>query len=117
MVLTVVVGFSWGGWVTGGTAASRAKDAAEDATAQLAANICAFRFLRAGDAATQLAALKKESSYSQKSAIEDGGWVTLAGAKEPVEGAAALCADQLAKADLQAQAAPVAEAAASTTPS
>jgi hypothetical protein len=117
MVLTVVVGFTWGGWVTAGTATSRAKDAAETATAQLAANICAFRFLHANDAATQLAALKKESSYSARSAIQDGGWVTLAGAKEPVEGAAQLCADQLMKADLQAQAAaPVADAA-STKPS
>jgi hypothetical protein len=116
MVLTIIVGFTWGGWVTGSAAVDRAKDAAENATAELAANICAFRFLHADDAGTQLAALKKESSYNRSSVIEDGGWVTLAGAKEPIDGAAGLCADQLMKAEVQAQAAPVAETADATKP-
>jgi hypothetical protein len=101
VVLTVIVGFNWGGWVTGGTAIDRAKDAAEGAKAELAADICAYRFLGANDAGAQLAALKKESSYSRSSVIEKGGWVTLAGAKEPVDGAAQLCADQLMKAELE----------------
>jgi hypothetical protein len=111
VVLTVIVGFTWGGWVTGGSAMDRAKDAAEDAKAALAADICAYRFLGASDAGAQLAALKEASSYNRRSVIEKGGWVTLAGAKEPVDGAAQLCADHLMKADLPAGAAPVADAA------
>ena len=33
---TMVIGFTWGGWVTGATAADRAKQAAQVAEAQLA---------------------------------------------------------------------------------
>ena len=35
--LTILVGFAWGGWVTGGTSKEMAQDAAADARAQLAA--------------------------------------------------------------------------------
>jgi hypothetical protein len=109
MVVTVIVGFTWGGWVTGGSAADRAEDAAEGAVAALAADICAFRFLQAGDAGTQLTALKEESSYKRNSALEEGGWVTFAGAEKPVSGAARLCAERLMEAELKSAATPVAE--------
>src|SRR3569623_1392988 len=110
MVLTIILGFTWGGWVTPGSAAAKAKDAANDATVELAASICAYRFLHANDAGAQLAALKKESSYNRSSVIEKGGWVTFAGAKEPIDDAAGLCADRLMKAEVQAQATPAAAA-------
>jgi hypothetical protein len=102
MVLTVIVGFTWGGWVSGGSAKERAETAAESAVAKLAADICAFRFLAAPDVATQLSALKDEASYERDDMIVDGGWVTFAGAKEPVHGAAQLCADHLAEVELPA---------------
>ena len=40
VVATIVVGFAWGGWVTGGTATRMASDAADGARAQLAATAC-----------------------------------------------------------------------------
>ncbi len=36
IVATMVIGFTWGGWVTGGTATKMAADAAAGASAQLA---------------------------------------------------------------------------------
>lgn len=105
IVLTMIVGFTWGGWVTGGTARENAENAAENATAKLAASICAYRFLRGPDASAQLAALKEASSWERDSLIEDGGWVTFASMDKPVRGAADMCADQLASAEL-----PVADA-------
>ena len=36
VVVTVVIGFTWGGWVTGGTATRMAADAAAGARAQMA---------------------------------------------------------------------------------
>lgn len=113
VVLVPVIGFTMGGWVTGGTAADQAKTSAEQATASLAADICAFRFLAAPDAAVQLAALQKESSYSRGDFLEKGGWVTFAGAKEPIQAAGSLCAQKLADAKLPAAATPVAEVPAS----
>ncbi len=95
-VATVIVGFNWGGWVTGGTASKMATDAATGAQAQLAAADCISRFQKGPDATNQFAALKKASSYDRKDIIQKGGWVTMAGSKDPVPGAADLCAQQLA---------------------
>jgi hypothetical protein len=111
VVATMVVGFTWGGWVTGGTATERAEKAAGEAVAMLAAEICAHNFLQAGDAHVQLSALKEERSSQRRSILENGGWVTLAGAEKPVRGASALCADRLMEAELAPATMPVADAA------
>ena len=95
IVATIVVGFVWGGWVTGGTAARMAKDAADGGRAQLAAATCVVRFDQGPDAAAQLAALKKAESYQRSDLIEKGGWVTMPGSKVPVEGAALICSQKL----------------------
>lgn len=94
-VATVIVGFAWGGWVTGGTAGQRAAQAATDARAELAATICVNRFAKGPDAAAQLVSLKATDSWDQDKFIEAGGWVTLPGTDGPIAGAAQLCARQL----------------------
>ena len=111
-VLTMIVGFTWGGWVTGGTATEMAEEAAERSTAKLAAAVCVERFVNSQDAALQLAALKETSRWKQKSFVADGNWATLAGMEEPVSGAAELCAEQLAGMELPAEA--IIESTAST---
>ncbi|WP_228255775.1 hypothetical protein [Pollutimonas thiosulfatoxidans] len=93
--MTMVVGFTAGGWVTGGTAAQQAETSTEAAVAQLAASICANRFLAAPDAQYQLTQLQEVDSWKQDSFIEEGGWVTFANMEHPVEGAADLCAEKV----------------------
>jgi hypothetical protein len=95
VVATVVIGFTWGGWVTGGTATRMAAEAAAGANAQMAAADCIIRFESGSDATAQLAALKKAESYSRSDMIEKGGWATMPGSKEPVQGAALICAEKL----------------------
>ena len=95
IVATMVIGFTWGGWVTGGTAAKMAADAAAGASAQLAAADCIHRFESGPDAIAQLAVLKKAESFNQSDLIEKGGWATMPGSKDPVAGAALICAQQL----------------------
>lgn len=104
--LTMVIGFSAGGWVTGGTATDRVNASTEQAVATLAANICANRFLAAADAQTKLAALKKVDSWKQDTFIEEGGWVTFASMKKPIDGAAEICANKLVAVDAPAVEAP-----------
>ena len=88
VIATIVLGFTWGGWVTGGTAAEREAEAREAGRAQLAATICVARFVDAADAAVQLAALKDESSWRRADTIADAGWTTPLGLDGPVSGAA-----------------------------
>jgi|HubBroStandDraft_6_1064221.scaffolds.fasta_scaffold776658_2 hypothetical protein len=92
---TVVVGFTWGGWVTGGTATTMAMDAADAARTQLAAAVCISRFQSGPDASEQLVALKKTDSYERGDIIKRGGWATMPGSKTPVAGAADVCAQRL----------------------
>jgi hypothetical protein len=95
VVATIVVGFAWGGWVTGGSAAAMANSAAEGAQTKLAAAICAAQFNGSPDAAVQLAALNKLDHWDRADFIKKGGWASLPGLKDPVSGAADLCAEQL----------------------
>ena len=74
IVATIVVGFAWGGWVTGGTATRMASDAADGAQARLASASCVIRFNQGSDAVAQLAALKKANSYERGDIIKKGGW-------------------------------------------
>ena len=96
----------------GGTAQERVDAAGERAAAELAASICVHRFLAAPDAGAKLAELKKESRWSRDDLVQDAGWTTFAAAEEPVDGAAELCAEKLAEAELPATAAAPAEEAA-----
>ncbi|WP_119417746.1 hypothetical protein [Desertibaculum subflavum] len=100
---TIAIGFTIGGWVTGGTSARMVSSAAEDARSQLVATICVQRFTAAADARDQLARLKAESLWERDDFIEKGGWATPAGFEQPVAGAADLCADQLADMTLPAK--------------
>jgi hypothetical protein len=96
VIATIVVGFAWGGWVTGGSAEEMAQTAAEDARHQLVASVCVDRFMAAGNARAQLVELKGlSSSYRQGEFIEDGDWAMVPGTGEASDAAAELCAEQL----------------------
>lgn len=90
---TMILGFSWGGWVTGGTAQQMVEDALEQGRAEVAAAVCIERFMKEADAGVQLASLKEQSSWQRESFIEDGGWSTIGG--KAYDDAAELCAERL----------------------
>lgn len=95
MIATIIVGFSWGGWTTSGTALAMADKAAESARATLAAEICTAQFNRNPNSAAQLTALNKLENWDRSDFIRKGGWANMPGLKEPVSGSADLCAQQL----------------------
>ncbi len=107
-VATMIVGFSWGGWVTGGSAQAMTEKAAQQGHQELAAAVCAEHFAGAPDAHAQLAAFKDiTSSYQRDKFVEDGGWATMPGASSATRQDASACADGLLKLELP----PVKEAA------
>ena len=108
VILTAAVGFSWGGWVTGGTAREMAEQSAAQARHELTAVVCVDRFMAAPDIATQLIALKGiDRSYQRSKFVEDGGWAimpvssnaeaSMSGSSSDHRKAAGLCAEELAK--------------------
>ena len=111
VVLATIVGFSWGGWTTGGTAREMAEDSAAQARQELAAVVCVDRFMAAPDADVQLAGLQEmTSSYERGKFVRDGGWAIIVPASSPGDRkasaddrkAAGLCADELAKREIPA---------------
>ena len=99
-VVSAIVGFTWGGWVTGGTAETGAAQRASAAVVVALAPVCVERFQRAADVSENLAALKKADSWSQGDFIEKGGWATSPGSKaaDQVSAVAKACATLLAPA-------------------
>ena len=109
VVVATIVGFSWGGWVTGGSAREMAEESAAQARQELAAVVCVDRFMAAPDVGDQLTALKEiTSSRAQGKFVEDGGWAIIVPASSPTDykaradhrEAAGLCAEELAKREM-----------------
>lgn len=97
VIATIVVGFSWGGWVTGGTSQTMAKAAGDTARGELASAICVERFNTAPDAAAKLAEFKAiPDSYKKRQFVEAGGWATMPGQTTPDTRGAEGCVTALA---------------------
>jgi hypothetical protein len=80
-VASMVIGFSWGGWMTGGTAIKLADERANTAVVAALTPICVEKFLQNSDAKANLAVLQKISSnWEQGQYLEKGGWATRPGA-------------------------------------
>jgi hypothetical protein len=109
VIAATVVGFSWGGWVTGGSAQEMAEESAAQARQELAAVVCVDRFMAAPDAGVQLTALQEITTpRGQGKFVEDGGWAIIVPASGPTDykaraddrKAAGLCAEELAKREM-----------------
>ena len=94
-VATIVVGFAWGGSVTGGSAKRMAEAAAAGSRDTLVAAVCVDQFQAGGDAEAQLAALKLLQIYSRGLFIEKGGWAVMPDKSSASRAATSLCANQL----------------------
>ena len=92
---TLIVGFYWGGWVTGGAAKEMAQKSATVALVTALAPICVDKFQRSTDAATNMTELKKASSWQQSSFIEKGCWATFSGSDQANSSVADACATLL----------------------
>lgn len=91
-ILTIIIGFAWGGWVTGGTAQERI----DKAVLPLAAEICVSKFKTDSDFEKHLAALKKEESWKRDGYIEEKGkWAVMVGDDASKDGVADACVEKL----------------------
>jgi len=94
-VATLVIGFTWGGWVTGGTAREKAQKDVSTALVSALSPICVDKFQHSADAASNLIEFKKVSSWQQGSFIEKGGWATMPGGEPANAAVAQACATML----------------------
>ena len=90
-VVLAVVGFNWGGWVTGGTADKMVEAAIVDRLVP----ICVGQFNKDANKAKKLAALMKTQSWMRGDFVAKQGWATMPGSKEANSDVAESCAEKI----------------------
>lgn len=97
-VALAVVGFNWGGWVTGGTAEKAAGARVEAALVSALTPICVAQFQKNPKAQASLVALKETKDWERWEYVSKGGWATMPGSSaEPNRDVATACAEALTK--------------------
>ena len=97
IVIVLIIGFNWGGWVTGGTAQTAAAATAKAAVITRLAPICVAQFQQDPGKAQKLVAFKALSSYERGDYASEQGWTIMPGEEKADSGVAAACADLLMK--------------------
>jgi hypothetical protein len=91
-IALAIVGFTWGGWVTGSSAEMRAKQSATATMVAVLAPICVDQFQRSLDAPVKQAELLKISTWEQGSYVQKAGWATMPGSTSADMAVAKACA-------------------------
>ena len=92
MVLTMIVGFNWGGWVTGGTAQKMAEVTAKSAVIQRLVPFCVNQFNQDPAKEQKLTELKAASTWGRGDYVQKQGWATMSGEEKPDRRVAEECA-------------------------
>ncbi len=94
-IVLAAIGFSWGGWVTGGTAQEMAEEMAENAVVDRLAPICVTQFNYDSNSAQNFKELKEIDSWKRSDFVEEQGWATMPGEKNPDNKVSNRCAEML----------------------
>ena len=94
-IALAVVGFNWGGWVTGGTARAMATDQSRTDVVAALSLICVDQSKRDPQLAERVAAIKTASSWSRGDLVAKNGWATMPGATEANSQVARDCAEKV----------------------
>ena len=97
-ILTMIVGFSWGGWTTNSTAHQLALKQADAAVTAALVPICLAGEKADAARAKKLGELTAiASSYEQTEFVMKTGWATFPGQEDPNRAVAEVCASALLK--------------------
>ena len=99
-VVTMIIGFSYGGWTTSSTSARLAKVQADAAVTTALVPICVAKSKADGAGAKkigELRALAMTSSYEQQEFVTKTGWATVPGSEDANSDVAGACAAALLK--------------------
>ena len=94
-ILTMIIGFSLGGWVTGSTAQRMAEETSADAVVARLVPICIAQFNQDPEKDKKLKELKEKSRWERDTYVKEQGWATMPYEKEPDSSVAEKCAEQI----------------------
>lgn len=90
-VFVGVVGFSWGGWVTGGTADTRATAMARNQVIAAIVPVCLDMARVDPDRVAHIDTIRKATTYKRHDAVMETGWATIPGTDVPDRDIAQAC--------------------------
>ena len=96
-IVLAIIGFSWAGWVTAGTAQEMARQMADDAVVARLAPICVEQFNQVSEKDEKLEMLNETDSWQRGDFVVKQGWATMPGEKEADSAVAVKCAVLLAE--------------------
>jgi hypothetical protein len=97
-VLTMILGFSYGGWTTGDTAARLAKQNADMAVTAALVPVCIAQSKADSTVLKKMGELRLlTSSYEQRDFVTKTGWATVPGSADANSDVAEACAAALLK--------------------
>jgi alpha/beta superfamily hydrolase len=86
--VAMILGFGWGGWVTGSTSRART----DEAVLASRAAICVAQFMKAPNHSQDLKAFREADSWTRREVIERGGWDKMPGQEKASDAVADACA-------------------------
>jgi len=96
-LVTMYVGFNFGGWVTNGGAVAMAKETAATAVAERLGSICVAQFNRDKAKSEKLVEMKGKDAWEIGRFIDAQSWAIMPGDEKSDSGVADACARQLSK--------------------
>jgi len=96
-IVLAIIGFAWGGWVTGSTAQEMAEESAQTAVIARLGPICVEQYNQDSEKEQKLTMLKETQSWKRGGYVKEQGWATMPGEKEADTKVADNCAKLLAE--------------------
>lgn len=90
-VFVGVAGFTWGGWVTGGTAHDQAMAMSRDDVVASMVPVCLDMARSDPSRLDKLATIRATSTYQRRDALMTAGWATMPGTDVPNRDIAQAC--------------------------
>jgi hypothetical protein len=90
-IISMIIGFGWGGWST----ATTAQKISDEAVLASQSAICVAQFMKQPNHEEKLKELGEISSYQRSNFIEKGGWDIMPGQEKAGYFVARACADGL----------------------
>ncbi|UWQ09690.1 hypothetical protein [Aliiroseovarius crassostreae] len=90
-----IIGFSWGGWTSSGTANKAAKAFANDEITRSMVPVCLEMAASDPERQVKLAELQATDGFTRRSAMMETGWATMPGTETPNRDLAEACIERL----------------------
>ena len=90
-IISMIIGFGWGGWSTAGTTQQKSKEAVLASQAA----ICVAQFMKDSNYEDNFKEFEKASSWDKSKFVEKGGWDKMPGQKTADYSVSRACVDGL----------------------